>query len=108
MAPRWSPAIPAASRLFKALSYADVNLQMPPSGKLPDAAVEDLRQWIASGAAWPEEPVPRDTRGQARLRPRRAPRRALGLAAGARFAATTNTRHRVAALGRGSLRSRYA
>jgi hypothetical protein len=44
---------PDESRLIKALSYADPELQMPPSGKLPDAVLTDFRQWIAAGAPDP-------------------------------------------------------
>lgn len=49
---------PEASRMMTAVGYGDVNLQMPPTGKLPDAVIADLRAWVAAGAAWPEEPVP--------------------------------------------------
>jgi hypothetical protein len=44
---------PEESRLFQALSYQDTHLQMPPSGKLPDAVIADFREWIASGATDP-------------------------------------------------------
>src|SRR6185312_696587 len=37
---------PDESRLLHALSYTDNALQMPPSGKLPDAVIADFRQWI--------------------------------------------------------------
>jgi cytochrome c553 len=49
---------PEVSRLLTAVGYGDVSLQMPPTGKLPEAVIADLRAWIAAGAAWPEEPVP--------------------------------------------------
>ncbi len=41
------------SRLLKALRYADPDLQMPPSGKLPDAVISDFAKWIAAGAPDP-------------------------------------------------------
>src|SRR5262245_50689049 len=47
------PGEPANSLLLKAVGYKDVDLQMPPKGKLPDAAVADLTVWVKSGAAWP-------------------------------------------------------
>ena len=47
-----------ASRIVKAIRYGDVNLQMPPAGKLPDAVIADITTWIAQGAAWPDEPAP--------------------------------------------------
>jgi hypothetical protein len=47
------PGKPAESRLIQALSYKDENLQMPPTGKLPDAVREDFEQWIAAGAPDP-------------------------------------------------------
>lgn len=49
---------PGASRLFEAVSYGNVDFQMPPKGKLPDAAIAALEKWIAGGAVWPDEPVP--------------------------------------------------
>lgn len=53
-----------ASRLLRAVGYGDVDLQMPPSGKLPDAAIADLRAWIAGGAWWPDEPEPDAARAE--------------------------------------------
>jgi hypothetical protein len=41
------------SRLLTALRYADPDLQMPPSGKLPDAVIADFEKWIAAGAPDP-------------------------------------------------------
>ena len=38
-----------SDRLVKALSYTDPLLQMPPSGKLPDAVIADFEKWIAGG-----------------------------------------------------------
>ena len=40
----------AESRLLKALSYDDSELQMPPSGKLADSVIADFERWIAAGA----------------------------------------------------------
>ncbi len=47
------PGKPAESRLLKALSYSDPQLQMPPTGKLPDAVLADFEKWIAGGAPDP-------------------------------------------------------
>lgn len=47
------PGKPEASPLLKALRYADTDLQMPPTGKLPDAVIADFERWIASGALDP-------------------------------------------------------
>src|SRR5688572_9025016 len=41
------PGNPAESRLLKVLSYTDPLVQMPPSGKLPDAVLGDFTEWIA-------------------------------------------------------------
>jgi hypothetical protein len=48
---------PAASRLLKAIGYADDQLQMPPDppGKLPQAAIDAIGQWIADGGYWPAD-----------------------------------------------------
>jgi hypothetical protein len=53
-------AKPEAGRLAVAIAYTDVDLQMPPKGKLPEAQIADLMTWIAQGAPWPDEPVPGD------------------------------------------------
>ncbi|MCA9182446.1 MAG: PSD1 domain-containing protein, partial [Planctomycetales bacterium] len=39
-----------ASLVVRAIGYDDPNLQMPPAGKLPDAAIRDIQLWIGSGA----------------------------------------------------------
>lgn len=53
------PGKPDESLLLKAVSHADKNLQMPPKKQLAAEQIEDLKQWIAQGAAWPEVRVPR-------------------------------------------------
>jgi hypothetical protein len=47
------PGDPGKSRLVAAINYKDVDLQMPPKGKLPDAVIMDLTVWIKMGAPWP-------------------------------------------------------
>ena len=51
------PEDPAEGTLMRAVLYDDPDLQMPPDGKLPDAAIEALRTWIAMGAADPRSEV---------------------------------------------------
>ena len=46
-----------SDRLVKALSYTDPRLQMPPSGKLPDAVIADFEKWIAGGMPMPAPPA---------------------------------------------------
>jgi hypothetical protein len=48
------PGDAPASLLVQAVEYRDA-LQMPPDGKLADADVEALREWVARGLPWPEE-----------------------------------------------------
>ncbi len=48
-----APGDPEASLLIEAIRY-DSFIQMPPSGKLDDAEIETLLDWIRRGAAWPE------------------------------------------------------
>ncbi|MEX2118686.1 MAG: PSD1 and planctomycete cytochrome C domain-containing protein [Pirellulales bacterium] len=48
------PGRPDEGYLFGAVSYGDV-YQMPPTGKLPDEAIELVRRWIEIGAPWPDE-----------------------------------------------------
>jgi Protein of unknown function (DUF1549)/Protein of unknown function (DUF1553)/Planctomycete cytochrome C len=43
---------PGRSLLIRALTYAD-DLKMPPKGKLPASAIEDLSAWIRGGLTWP-------------------------------------------------------
>ena len=47
------PGDPHASLMAHAISYEDPDFQMPPDGKLADAEIEALRQWIEMGAFWP-------------------------------------------------------
>jgi hypothetical protein len=54
------PFDPRSSRLFHAVSYSDVELQMPPRGRLPPAAIEVLQRWIEIGAPWGSEPRPQE------------------------------------------------
>jgi hypothetical protein len=56
--PALLPGNPAESRLMKVLSYTDPLVQMPPSGKLPDAVLGDFTQWIARGAVDPRTSAP--------------------------------------------------
>ena len=53
------PGQPLDSRLFRAVTYRDPHLKMPPPGPLPPSVIEDIRAWIEAGAPWPEsEPAP--------------------------------------------------
>jgi hypothetical protein len=45
---------PGSSRLFRAVSYSE-KIKMPPTGKLADQEIEDLKSWIDAGAPWPED-----------------------------------------------------
>ncbi|MEZ5963716.1 MAG: DUF1553 domain-containing protein [Planctomycetota bacterium] len=47
-----------ASRLIVAVRYDDVDLQMPPKGKLAADEIAALERWVALGAPWPDEPEP--------------------------------------------------
>jgi cytochrome c553 len=48
------PGHPEKSTLLRAVRQ-DGDVKMPPKGKLPAQAVEDLATWIKQGAYWPEE-----------------------------------------------------
>lgn len=46
---------PEESLLLKAVSYRDPDLQMPPKeGKLADADITALTEWVKAGAPWPQ------------------------------------------------------
>ncbi len=47
------PGKPEASRLLQAIRYSDPQLQMPPTGKLPETVAADFESWIAAGAPDP-------------------------------------------------------
>jgi cytochrome c553 len=47
------PGHPDKSLLIDAIQYAKPDLKMPPSGKLPDAVIADLADWVRQGAPWP-------------------------------------------------------
>jgi mono/diheme cytochrome c family protein len=47
------PGRPERSRLLVAIGYTDPDLQMPPKGKLSEAAIADLTAWVRAGVPWP-------------------------------------------------------
>jgi hypothetical protein len=49
---------PASSRLFRALTYNQTDLRMPPTGKLPDEKIAAFEKWIAAGAPDPRQDTP--------------------------------------------------
>lgn len=51
--PALVPGHPEKSLLLKAISYTDDELRMPPKGKMPEAQITVLREWIRRGAPWP-------------------------------------------------------
>lgn len=51
------PGNPDKSLLMTAISYNDKEMEMPPDGKMSDADIATLKQWIAMGAPWPEAEV---------------------------------------------------
>ncbi|HEU4754357.1 MAG TPA: DUF1549 domain-containing protein, partial [Armatimonadota bacterium] len=44
---------PEQSLLLRAVTHEDASLKMPPGGRIPDAEIESLREWIRAGASWP-------------------------------------------------------
>jgi hypothetical protein len=52
--PSLVPGSPEKSRLVEAVRYTNVDLQMPPKGKLTDAEIESLVRWVKAGAPWPK------------------------------------------------------
>lgn len=72
------PGKPAESRLLAAIRYTSQDLQMPPTGKLPNAVIADFEQWIASGA-----PDPRT--GPSTAAPGPAPLKGMSIAEGRKW-----------------------
>ncbi|MBM3724410.1 MAG: DUF1553 domain-containing protein [Acidobacteria bacterium] len=48
------PGDPANSLIVQAVTGMHARLKMPPAGKLTAQEIDDLKQWIAEGAAWPK------------------------------------------------------
>jgi hypothetical protein len=48
--PALVPGDPETSLLIKAISYKDLKLKMPPTGKLSDAVIADFIAWVRMGA----------------------------------------------------------
>ncbi|MCU0708636.1 MAG: DUF1553 domain-containing protein [Pirellula sp.] len=46
---------PEASLFLRAIGYRDPKLQMPPDAKLSEVTVDQVRQWISTGAQVPED-----------------------------------------------------
>ncbi len=46
---------PADSLLIEAIGYDNVDLEMPPRGRLSDQQIADLTEWVKRGAPWPKE-----------------------------------------------------
>jgi len=46
---------PEHSSLIRAVKYSDSKLQMPPAGKLPEADIAVLVDWVKRGASWPSD-----------------------------------------------------
>lgn len=55
---------PDESLLLTAVGYHDVDLLMPPKGKLAAHEIKSLETWIRAKAPWPEEPRPSDGPGE--------------------------------------------
>ena len=53
-----APGDPGQSLLLKAVSYADLNLRMPPTGRLSDEQIADFAAWIEAGAPDPRTAAP--------------------------------------------------
>ncbi|HLK58529.1 MAG TPA: PSD1 and planctomycete cytochrome C domain-containing protein [Chthonomonadaceae bacterium] len=50
--PITTPGDPEKSALIQAVRYTG-KIKMPPAGKLSDAEIADLTQWVKAGAVWP-------------------------------------------------------
>jgi hypothetical protein len=56
--PILTPGSPEKSKLIEAINYANPDLKMPPrasGGKLPNAQIAALTEWVRIGAPWPKE-----------------------------------------------------
>ncbi|HUG91355.1 MAG TPA: PSD1 and planctomycete cytochrome C domain-containing protein [Planctomycetaceae bacterium] len=53
--PALVPGRPDESEMILAVSYDPGGYQMPPTGKLPQEAIETLAEWVRMGAPWPAD-----------------------------------------------------
>lgn len=58
---------PTESLLLAAINYGD--LEMPPTGKLPQAKIDVLTKWVTMGLPWTPGEVPQDTPSAKKLEP---------------------------------------
>jgi len=70
--PALVPGDPAKSKLIEAVRYANTDMQMPPDGKLPEAAIKDLEKWVKDGAVWPNDTSTTETKSGFDLAKRKA------------------------------------
>ena len=63
---------PEQSRLIEAIGYDNVDLEMPPRGKLTGEQIADLNEWVKRGAPWPKESVAGGTQKEFNLAERKA------------------------------------
>jgi hypothetical protein len=54
--PVLAPGDAEKSALIRAIRYTG-KVKMPPQGKLPDATIQALTEWVKIGAPWPDTPV---------------------------------------------------
>jgi hypothetical protein len=54
--PVLAPGDPEKSALVRAVRHTG-KVKMPPSGKLPEATIQALTDWVKIGAPWPDTPV---------------------------------------------------
>ena len=57
--PALAPGEPDKSFLIEAIRYGNVDLQMPPKGKLPSEQVAEFEAWVKMGAPWPKIEAPK-------------------------------------------------
>lgn len=63
--PALAPGKPQESRLVQVLRYANDDIQMPPTGKLPQSQIDVLTTWVEQGAPWPAGDATSPRRGDA-------------------------------------------
>jgi len=51
------PGDPERSLLLEAIRYGNLDLQMPPKGKLTDQQIADFTAWLKMDAPWPKEEI---------------------------------------------------
>jgi len=65
------PGKPDESLLIRAISHTDTKLKMPLGGRLKNAEIRDITEWVKAGAPWPVSSATEVKKSDSRIDPRK-------------------------------------